>query len=75
MAELLTCDAIVDGGLIERYLAGTLSEDETEALESHYLTCARCQNELRLAAVIKDVLPEVQESVPAPDVSPATLRG
>jgi hypothetical protein len=71
LAELLTCDAIVDRGLVERYLAGTLSEAEVEAFESHYLTCTRCQNELRLAAAIRDVLPEVQEAAPAPDVSPA----
>jgi hypothetical protein len=75
LAESLTCDAIVDAGLIERYLAGTLSEAETEAVESHYLTCARCQNELRLAAAIREVLPEVQEAAPAPDVSPAALSG
>lgn len=75
MTELLTCEAIADGGLIERYLAGMLSEAETEAVESHYLTCARCQNELRLAAAIRDVLPEVQEAAPAPDVSTTPLRG
>ncbi len=75
MAEPLTCDAVVDEGLIERYLAETLPEDETETFESHYLTCPRCQNELRLAAAIRDVLPEVQEAAQAPDVSPATLRG
>jgi len=72
LAELLTCDVIVDGELIERYLAGALSETEAEALESHYLTCARCQNELRLAAAIRDVLPELREAAQAPDVSPAT---
>ncbi|MGD2216950.1 MAG: zf-HC2 domain-containing protein [Gemmatimonadales bacterium] len=75
MAEPLTCDAVVDEGLIGRYLAGMLSEVEVEALESHYLTCARCQNELRLATAIRDVLPEVQEAAPAPDVSPALLSG
>lgn len=75
MAELLTCDAIVDGELIERYLVGTLSEAEAGALESHYLTCARCQDELRLAAAIRDVLPELREAAQAPDVSPAAETG
>jgi len=75
LAEPLTCDAIVDQGMIERYLAGMLSEPEVEAFESHYLTCTRCQNELRLAAAIRDVLPEVQEAEPAPDVSPVPLPG
>ncbi len=62
MSEALRCDAVVDHELIERYLAGLLSEDEVEALESHYLTCARCQRELRLAAVVRDVLPGVQDA-------------
>ena len=75
MAESLTCDAIVDGDLIERYLAGTLSEAEVEALESHYLTCARCQDELRLAAAIREVLPELRETAQAPDVCPAAVTG
>ncbi|HSG82874.1 MAG TPA: zf-HC2 domain-containing protein, partial [Gemmatimonadota bacterium] len=59
MAEQLNCEAIIDAGLIEQYLAGMLSEAEIEAFESHYLTCDRCQNELRLAATIKDALPEL----------------
>jgi hypothetical protein len=62
LSDTLSCDAIVDHGLIERYLAGLLSEAEVEALESHYLTCARCQTELRLAAAIREVLPAVQDA-------------
>lgn len=75
MSEALNCDAIVDRGLIERYLVGLLSESEVEALESHYLTCARCQGDLRLAAAIRDVLPEVQEALPIAGVSPAVMTG
>ena len=75
MAESLTCDQIVDRGLIERYLARTLSEADVEALESHYLTCSRCQNKLRLAAAIRDVLPEVRETWLAAEVSPAVVTG
>lgn len=62
MSEALSCDAVIDHGMIERYLAGLLSEDEVEALESHYLTCARCQGELQLAATIRDVLQEVEDA-------------
>jgi hypothetical protein len=47
--------------MIERYVAGMLSEAEGEALECHFLTCARCQSELRLAAAVRAV-PEVQEA-------------
>ncbi len=62
MEEALNCDAVEDRRLVERYLAGTLSEQETEAFESHYLTCLRCQNELRLGAGIRKVLPEVRRA-------------
>ena len=67
MGETLSCTAIVDEGLIERYLAGRLSEADVEALEVHYLTCARCQTDLRLGAAIRDVLPEVQAALPIVD--------
>jgi len=73
LSETLNCDAIVDGGLIERYVAGTLSEAEVEALESHYLTCTRCQNELRLAAAIRGVLPAVRQAPVAAGVRPTAV--
>ena len=63
MDETLRCEAIADEGQIERYLAGTLSEADVEAWESHYLTCARCQSEVRLGAAIRSMLPEVREAL------------
>ena len=75
MAETLSCKAINDRGLVERYLAGRLSEPEAEVFECHYLTCSRCQNELRLAAAIRDVLPEVRQAAQATDVGAGTLTG
>lgn len=75
MAESLTCEAIVDGGTVERYLAGLLSDAEVEAFESHYLTCARCQNELRMVVAIRDVLPELQQASRVDYSSPAPLTG
>lgn len=71
----MSCEAIVDDALIERYLAGRLSETETEALESHYLTCARCQAELRLGATIRHVLPEVQAASRGGDLGAAEVAG
>jgi hypothetical protein len=75
LSEALSCDAIAGQGLIERYLVGLLPESEVEALESHYLTCARCQSELRLAAAIRDVLPEVRETLSIADASRAAMTG
>ena len=39
-------------------MTGKLSEREAAAFESHYLTCVRCQEELRLAAAIREELGE-----------------
>lgn len=52
----LTCRKIAEAALIERYLAGRLGDDLVEALEAHYLTCARCQTEVELGAAIRDGL-------------------
>ena len=74
----LNCDEITDRALIEGYVADRLGEAETEAFESHYLTCERCQNELRLAFAIREALPEVREAglhAPAePEVSVISRR-
>lgn len=58
----LTCSEIEEQALIERYVAGRLSDDGVEAFESHYLTCPRCLGELRLALAIREALPEMAES-------------
>jgi hypothetical protein len=69
MTDKLTCEEVTEKGLVERYLAGKLSEAETEAFEAHYLTCSRCQTELRLGAGIRELLPEVREAPLAPEIS------
>ena len=78
MEHKRNCDEITDRALIEGYVAGRLGEAETEAFESHYLTCERCQNELRLALAIREALPEVREAglyAPAePEVSVISRR-
>jgi len=75
MAETLNCGEVNDRGLVERYLAGRLSETEIEVFESHYLTCSHCQNELRLATAIREVLPEVPQAAQAIDVGAGALTG
>ena len=62
MEHTLNCDEITDRALIEGYVGGRLGEADAEAFESHYLTCERCQNELRLALAIREALPEVREA-------------
>lgn len=52
--------------LIERYLAGRLSPDETVAFEDHYVSCRRCQDDLRLGVATRRglaAIPARRESV------------
>ena len=78
MEHKLNCDEITDRALIEGYVGGRLGEADVEAFESHYLTCERCQSELRLALAIREALPEVREAglrAPAePEVSVISRR-
>ena len=49
----MTCEHVAENELVERYAAGRLDDDAVAAFEEHYLACARCQHELRLAASIR----------------------
>jgi tetratricopeptide (TPR) repeat protein len=53
VTSLTTCEALRERSLIERYVAGKTTDAETAELETHYLTCARCQTDVRLAAAIR----------------------
>ncbi len=59
MTESLTCNDVVERGIVERYLAGRLDLPEAEAFEAHYLACPRCQEDLRVAAAVRHNLPLV----------------
>lgn len=75
MTDKLTCEEITERGLVEGYLAGNLSEAETEAFEAHYLTCPRCQTELRLGAGIRELLPEVRTQGGIPKIHDGKRTG
>jgi tetratricopeptide (TPR) repeat protein len=53
---LLSCEEVAGRGFVERYSSGRLAPDEVEAFESHYLTCGRCQQEIRLGVAIRAAL-------------------
>lgn len=59
MGHVLTCESVAGRRLVEGYLAGMLSEAEIEVFESHYLTCGRCQTELRMGVGIRELLLEI----------------
>jgi tetratricopeptide (TPR) repeat protein len=58
--DLWTCEAIRERAVVERYVAGRLSETDTEIFEEHLLACGRCQAEVRLAAGIRVSLAEAR---------------
>ena len=43
--------------ILERYLAGSLSDEDRDAFEEHYFGCARCFEELQALKAIRDELP------------------
>jgi hypothetical protein len=52
--ETLTCDAVATRGLLERYVAGRLSDDQSLGImEAHLLTCEACREELRIALIVR----------------------
>jgi Putative zinc-finger len=51
------CDVLRAAGAIERYVAGTLPESDLEAFEAHLLLCHRCQEDVRLGMVVREMLP------------------
>ena len=63
------CDEFAAGFVTERYVAGKLSESETEAFEEHLLVCDRCQGEVTLAVAVREALPEGEA-----DEEPAGVR-
>ncbi|MFW6039575.1 MAG: tetratricopeptide repeat protein, partial [Gemmatimonadota bacterium] len=70
MSDLALCPTRGDGSVVERYLADRMSGAEAEAFEAHYLTCARCQEALRLGAAVRDAF----TSEPAAGPSRAATR-
>ncbi len=57
MNSTATCDRLADHAVAAGYLAGRLTEEESADFEAHYLTCAACQEALRLGAAIRHELP------------------
>ena len=82
MTETLTCERVDQDDLIAQYIAGTLTETTArEAFEDHFVGCARCRDELRLASIIRAevarpaVTRRVPRWMPLGFVSAAALAG
>jgi len=48
-----TCSAVDGPALAEQYVAGRMPEAERIAFEDHFVTCAGCQREVRLADAVR----------------------
>jgi tetratricopeptide (TPR) repeat protein len=59
----MDCTKAVREAILERYVAGTLAEDDREAFERHYFGCARCFDELQTIQAIRDELPRLSAEV------------
>ena len=70
MKTTRNCMDLSARGAVLPYVAGTLSDAETEAFESHLITCDRCQAEVRLATAVRA---EVQ-GLSAPSATPRRAR-
>ena len=52
--ETLTCEAVAQRGLVERYVSGRLqTERDLSDFETHLLTCDSCREEVRLGLVLR----------------------
>jgi anti-sigma factor RsiW len=70
----MECKEIRDGELIEKYVAGRLSTDLTEALESHYFGCDECAQRLREARILNTALKEKAAGIRAEARPPRRTR-
>lgn len=52
----MTCEDVVERGAAEDYLLDRLTDEEREAFEQHYFTCARCYTEVEALRDVQDAL-------------------
>ncbi len=54
MTQPLTCREVAERGLMERYVAGRLSDaNQLADFEAHLVECSRCQEDVRLAMTVR----------------------
>lgn len=52
----MTCEDVVERGTVEDYLLDRLTDEERDAFEQHYFTCARCHAEVEALRDVQDAL-------------------
>jgi hypothetical protein len=74
--DALTCDLVDESDIDTRYLAGQLSEEQSEAFESHYFECQRCWALVEQGLSVRAAFDGVPQPVPAPhEAIPPTIKG
>jgi hypothetical protein len=53
ISPTLPCPSTIDPGVAHRYLGHSMTAEDAEAFEAHYLTCARCQADLRVGIAVR----------------------
>lgn len=74
MNEPQTCPYAEDADVEQRYLAGTLTENEAEEFERHYFECDACFARVRRATEIKAAFDESPSSTHVVPLQPARRR-
>src|SRR5262245_174058 len=61
MRPPMDCDQVTREEVAQRYLLGSLGEDDREAFERHYFDCERCLEELQMLEGVRDELVRAPE--------------
>jgi hypothetical protein len=72
---ILSCEAVAERGLVERYVAGRLRDDQDlGVLETHLLTCEACREEVRLGLAVRAELGAPGWHAPSQPAQPGRHR-
>src|SRR5258707_5889760 len=67
----MDCTRVATEQIAERYLLGTLTEEEKDAFESHFFECDRCFDELRTLRSLRE---ELRRAAPSRAPASSTPR-
>ena len=58
----MTCEEVIEGEIVEKYLHEQLSEESRDAFEQHYFECSRCFGLLRTYRDLQAELAKTRQS-------------
>jgi tetratricopeptide (TPR) repeat protein len=63
----MRCEQVVRDDVAQRYLLGTLAEEDRDAFERHWFECARCFSDLETLRALRQALPQGAEGLEVPE--------